>query len=148
MLDAIVDLRVPRLLLIVRNAYGGAYASYNNYRTGADAVFALPSARIAVMGPAGRQFIYKDEFREILADFRIAQKNGDDPQEAARERDRRMAELTRRYERELMNPEEALKLGSVSRIVLPGYSRKVLAEQLLFHMRHYTPSAMGGPQRE
>ena len=59
-----------------------------------------------------------------------------------------MAALTRRYERELMNPEEALKLGSVSRLVLPGYSRKVLAEQLLFHMRHYTPSPMGGTQRE
>ena len=47
-----------------------------------------------------------------------------------------------------MNPEEALKLGSVSRIVLPGYSRKVLGETLLFLMRHYTPSAMGGVQRE
>ena len=145
-LDAIVDLRVPRLTLIVRNAYGGAYASYNNYSTGADAVFALPTARIAVMGPAGRQFIYKDEFREILGAFRKAE--AEDPAAAAQERDRRMAELTRRYEAELMNPEEALKLGSVSRIVPPGYSRKVLGEFLQFKMRHYTPSAMGGVQRE
>jgi acetyl-CoA carboxylase carboxyltransferase component len=146
LLDAIIDLRVPRLLLIVRNAYGGAYASYNNYATGADAVFALPSARIAVMGPAGRQFIYKDEFRQINADYE--RKRATDPHGAAAERDLRMAELTRRYERELMNPEEALKLGSVSRIVLPGYSRKVLGETLLFLMRHYTPEAMGGVQRE
>jgi acetyl-CoA carboxylase carboxyltransferase component len=145
-LDAIVDLRVPRLTLIVRNAYGGAYASYNNYPTGADAVFALPTARIAVMGPAGRQYIYKDEFRAILADFR--RERATDELAAARERDRRMAELTQRYERELMNPEEALKLGSVSRIVMPGYSRKVLGEFLHFKMRHYTPSAMGGVQRE
>jgi acetyl-CoA carboxylase carboxyltransferase component len=146
MLDAIVDLRVPRLLLIVRNAYGGAYASFNNYATGADAVFALPSARIAVMGPAGRQFIYKDEFREIMANYRKA--SADDAHAAAVERDRRMTELTRRYERELMNPEEALKLGSVSQIVMPGYSRKVVGHKLQFLMRHYVPSAMGGVQRE
>jgi hypothetical protein len=47
-----------------------------------------------------------------------------------------------------MNPEEALKLGSVSRLVPPGFSRKVLGNMLLFLMRHYTPSAMGAPQRE
>ena len=146
LLDAIVDLRVPRLTLIVRNAYGGAYASYNNYPTGADAVFALPSARIAVMGPAGRQYIYKDEFREIVADYRRERVR--DETAAAARRERRMAELTERYERELMNPEEALKLGSVSRIVLPGHSRKVLGEFLAFKMRHYAPSPMAGPQRE
>ena len=146
LLDAIIDLRVPRILLIVRNAYGGAYASYNNYPTGADAVFALPTARIAVMGPAGRQFIYKDEFREIMAAYR--RNNGGNATAAAAERDRRMAELTRRYEQELLNPEEALKLGSVSRLVLPGYSRKVVGEHLLFLLRHYTPSPMSGVQRE
>jgi acetyl-CoA carboxylase carboxyltransferase component len=36
MLDAIVDVRTPRILLLVRNAFGGAYASFNNYPTGAD----------------------------------------------------------------------------------------------------------------
>ena len=146
MLDAIVDLRVPRITLIVRNAYGGAYASYNNYATGADAVFALPTARIAVMGPAGRQYIYRDEWRAIQAAYERGR--AADPHAAAVERDRRLAELTRRYEAELMNPEEALKLGSVSRLVPPGYSRKVVGEFLDFLMRHYTPAAMGGPQRE
>ena len=146
MLDAIVDLRVPRILLIVRNAYGGAYASYNNYSTGADAVFALPSARIAVMGPAGRQFIYKDEFREIMADYN--RDRGKDETAAGLVRDQRMAELTARYEKELLNPEEALKLGSVSRIVMPGYSRKVVGEHLAFLMRHYKPSPLTGPWRE
>jgi acetyl-CoA carboxylase carboxyltransferase component len=146
LLDAIIDLRVPRILLIVRNAYGGAYASYNNYPTGADAVFALPTARIAVMGPAGRQYIYKDEFREIMAAYRREVK--DDEHGAAAERDRKMAALTHRYEQELLNPEEALKLGSVSRLVLPGYSRKVVGEHLLFLLRHYDPSAMASVQRE
>jgi acetyl-CoA carboxylase carboxyltransferase component len=146
MLDAIVDLRVPRLTLIVRNAYGGAYASYNNYSTGADAVFALPTARIAVMGPAGRQFIYKDEFRAIQADYRKHRETDD--KAAGAERDRKLAELTRRYEQELMNPEEALKLGSVSRLILPGFSRKVVGEYLMFLLRHYQPSPMPGVQRE
>jgi len=58
MLDSIVDIRTPRILLIIRNAYGGAYASYNNYPTGADLVLALPTTRLAVMGrPAKSSFI-------------------------------------------------------------------------------------------
>ena len=65
MLDAIVDLRTPRFLVIVRNAFGGAYASYNNYPTGADFVVALPTTRLAVMGPAGVEYVYKDELRKI-----------------------------------------------------------------------------------
>jgi len=47
-----------------------------------------------------------------------------------------------------MNPNEALSLGSVSRIVMPGTSRRVLGEHLAFLMRTYQPSAMAGPQRE
>src|SRR6266571_7926597 len=68
MLDAIVDVRTPRILLILRNAYGGAYASYNNYPTGADLVLALPTTRLAVMGPAGKEFVYKDEVRKVLGE--------------------------------------------------------------------------------
>ena len=47
-----------------------------------------------------------------------------------------------------MNPNEALSLGSVSRIVMPGTSRRVLGEHLAFLMRTYEPSPMGGVQRE
>ena len=148
LLDAIVDLRVPRLTLIVRNAFGGAYCAWNSYHVGGDFVFALPSARIAVMGPAGRQFVYKDEFREILQKYQQDLDSGTAEHEAAVVRDTAMAKLTARYERELLNPEEALRLGSVSRIVMPGHSRKVLGNTLCYLLRHYQPSAMGGPQRE
>ena len=65
MLDAIIDLRTPRFLVLVRNAFGGAYASYNNYPTGADFVCALPTTRCAVMGPAGVEYVFKDEVRSI-----------------------------------------------------------------------------------
>ena len=148
LLDAIVDLRVPRLTLIVRNAFGGAYCAWNSYHVGGDFVFALPSARIAVMGPAGRQYVYKDEFREILKNFQQSLDSGVEEHEAAIVRDNAMAKLTLRYERELLNPEESLRLGSVSSIVMPGYSRKVLGNALCYLLRHYQPSAMGGPQRE
>ena len=148
LLDSIVDLRVPRLTMIVRNAFGGAYCAWNSYHVGGDFVFALPSARIAVMGPAGRQFVYKDEFREILKVFQQSLDSGTDEHEAAVVRDKAMSKLTTRYERELLNPEEALRLGSVSRIVMPGHSRKVLGNTLCYLLRHYQPGAMGGPQRE
>ena len=148
LLDAIVDLRVPRLTLIVRNAFGGAYCAWNSYHVGGDFVFALPSARIAVMGPAGRQFVYKDEFREILKNYQLSLDSGVKENEAGIVRDQAMAKLTARYERELLNPEEALRLGSVSRIVMPGHSRKVLGNTLCYLLRHYQPSAMDGPQRE
>ena len=148
LLDAIVDLRVPRLTLIVRNAFGGAYCAWNSYHVGGDFIFALPSARIAVMGPAGRQFVYKDEFRGILKKYQHDLDSGNSEREAAIERDAAMAKLTARYERELLNPEEALKLGSVSRIVMPGQSRKGLGNTLCYLLRHYQPCAMAGTQRE
>ena len=47
-----------------------------------------------------------------------------------------------------MNPKEALSLGSVSRVVMPGTSRRVLSQNLEFLMRTYEPSPMSGPQRE
>ena len=57
-------------------------------------------------------------------------------------------ELSLRYERELMNPREALSLGSISRLVMPIELRQALARELGFLMRHYVPSPFAGPQRE
>ena len=164
MLDAIVDLRTPRFLVIVRNAFGGAYASYNNYPTGADFVCALPTTRLAVMGPAGVEYVYKDELRAIRGAVtgRIAAMEkeqldaGLNATEARVKAEAAVAEwvkteetaLARRYDRELMNPNEALSLGSISQIVMPPDLRQVLAENMEFHLRHYRPEAMTGIQRE
>ncbi len=71
-----------------------------------------------------------------------------DKNKAGLVRDKAMSELTVRYEKELLNPEEALRLGSVSRLVMPGFSRKVLGNALLYLLRHYQPSPMVGIQRE
>ncbi|QFU76013.1 acetyl-CoA carboxylase carboxyltransferase subunit [Halioglobus maricola] len=164
MLDAIVDLRTPRFLVLVRNAFGGAYASYNNYPTGADFVVALPTTRVAVMGPAGVEYVYKDELKKIRGSIkdRVAKETQAQvaaglAEEAAREAaDTLVAEwvkaeeqlLAQRYEQELMNPNEALSLGSISQIVMPSDLRQVLAEQMDFCLRHYEPSPLQSVQRE
>jgi acetyl-CoA carboxylase carboxyltransferase component len=164
MLDSIVDVRTPRILLILRNAYGGAYASYNNYPTGADLVLALPTTRLAVMGPAGKEFVYKDDLRKLRSAIperiktgtqeRItAGMNGED---AKRDAEKETAEwlkaqeaaLNQRYEKELMNPREGLSLGSISSIVMPTDLRKVLGENLNFLLRHYKACPMQAVQRE
>jgi acetyl-CoA carboxylase carboxyltransferase component len=164
MLDSIVDVRTPRILLILRNAFGGAYASFNNYPTGADLVLALPTTRLAVMGPAGKEFVYKDELRKIRAAVSEMIKKGTQEritagmagEDAKRDAEKEAAEwlkaqetaLNQRYEKELMNPKEGLALGSISSIVMPTDLRKVIGENLAFLLRHYQAAAMGGPQRE
>ncbi|MDJ0841834.1 MAG: carboxyl transferase domain-containing protein [Acidobacteriota bacterium] len=164
MLDAIIDLRTPRILLLIRNAFGGAYASFNNYPTGADLVIALPTTRVAVMGPAGKEFVYKKELRALRAEMPtrievetkhfLAEGMGEkEAAEAARHKvEAWMAEedtrFVRRYERELMNPKEALSLGSISQIVMPSDLREVLGKNLSFFMDHYTPEPFTGIQRE
>jgi acetyl-CoA carboxylase carboxyltransferase component len=164
MLDAIVDVRTPRILLILRNAFGGAYASYNNYPTGADLVLALPTTRLAVMGPAGKEFVYKDELRKIRGQAAELVKKGisartaagEEPAAAKKDAEKEATEwlkaeeaaLNRRYEKELMNPKEGLALGSISSLVMPTELRKVLGESIRFFLRHYKPSPMTGPQRE
>lgn len=164
MLDAIVDLRTPRFLVLVRNAFGGAYASYNNYPTGADFVVALPTTRVAVMGPAGVDYVYKDELRKIRGSVKSKIALETEAQVAAglsaleaANAARQLVEnwvkaeeqlLVQRYERELMNPNEALSLGSISQIVMPSDLRQVLAEHMDFHIRHYEPGPMQAVQRE
>jgi len=164
MLDAIVDLRTPRFLVLVRNAFGGAYASYNNYSTGADFVIALPTTRVAVMGPAGVEYVYKDELRKLREEARSRLAAEAQAQRSAGLSDADAAAtaqqlvdawvageeklLAQRYERELMNPNEALSLGSISQIVMPSDLRQVLGEQLEFCLRHYEPAPLGGVQRE
>jgi len=156
MLDSIIDLRTPRLLLIIRNAFGGAYAAFNCYAVGADHVMALPTTRVAVMGPAGAEFVYKKEIREVRTQAKLrvqeaiaagASKEDAHADAAAWLREQEAA-FSARYEKELMNPKEALSLGSISEIVMPTDVRASLAKSLNFYLSHYTPEPFGGVQRE
>mgnify|MGYP005843577041 CR=1 FL=1 len=164
MLDSIVDVRTPRILLILRNAFGGAYASFNNYPTGADLVLALPTTRLAVMGPAGKEFVYKSELRKLRGSVKArvaagiheriqAGMDGDEAKKYAEKEagnwlKQEETALNQRYEKELMNPKEGLALGSISSLVMPTDLRKELGENLTFFLRHYQPSAWQGVQRE
>jgi len=156
MLDSIIDLRTPRLLLIIRNAFGGAYAAFNCYATGADHVMALPTTRVAVMGPAGKEFVYKQEMRDMRNSARArlqealdaGAKKEDAEAEVAEWVKAQEAEFNARYERELMNPKEALSLGSISEIVPPTDVRAALAKNLDFYLSHYTPGPLQAVQRE
>jgi acetyl-CoA carboxylase carboxyltransferase component len=164
MLDAIIDLRTPRILLIIRNAFGGAYAAFNSYPTGADIVLALPTTRVAVMGTAGKEYTYKKELQQVRAAAAVMAKqaaaqhmaSGNAPDAAKRHGQREAAEwlkeqeadFNRRYEAELMNPREALSLGSISEIVMPADLRSVLGRNLQFLLSRYQPGPWQSVQRE
>src|SRR5499427_1921223 len=148
MLDAIIDIRTPRILLILRNAFGGAYAAFNSYATGANLVLALPTTRVAVMGTAGKEFVYKTEIRQLREEAARKRKAGMPEAEIAEWVRGEDAKLNHRYERELMNPREALSLGSISEIVMPSDLRRVLVHHLKFLLNHYVPGPMVEPQRE
>lgn len=164
MLDSIVDLRTPRFLVLVRNAFGGAYAAFNSFPVGADFVVALPTTRVAVMGTSGVKYVYKTELKKIQSSIApmlaaetkaqikagLSEENGvvaaqtivDDWVKSEE------ALLSQRYEQELMNPNEALSLGSISQIVMPSELRQVLAENLAFYLRRYKAEPMQSIQRE
>ena len=127
-------------------------------------VVALPTTRIAVMGPAGVEYVYKDELRKIRGSVkgRIEKEvqaqiaAGLSKKKAAVAAEELVADwvkseealLAQRYERELMNPNEALSLGSISQIVMPSDLRQVLAENMAFYLRRYRPEALQSVQRE
>ena len=146
MLDAIIDLRVPRFLLIIRNAFGGAYAAFNNYKLGADIVFALPTTRLAVMGPAGKEFVYKDELKALRLEAKTRAAKGD--AETTQWLKEQEMLLGQRYEAELMNPKEALSLGSISQIVMPQDLRHTLGDNFIRYIKAYQPKPMTAIQRE
>ena len=156
MLDSIIDLRTPRLLLIIRNAFGGAYAAFNCYATGADHVIALPTTRVAVMGPAGKEFVYKKELRAMRASVSARVQEAIHAGLSKEEAEQQVAEwvheqdaaFSARYEKDLMNPKEALSLGSISEIVSPKDLRSALGRTLEFYLSHYEPCPFTGVQRE
>ena len=164
MLDAIVDLRTPRFLVLIRNAFGGAYAAFNSFPVGADFVVALPTTRVAVMGPAGVEYVYKGELRKmrggldakVKAETEAQIAAGLSPEQAAETAEKLVGDwmkseealLAQRYERELMNPNEALSLGSISQIVMPADLRQVLTENMAFYLRRYQAEALQSVQRE
>ena len=124
MLYAIAEATVPRIALIMRKAYGGAYISMASKGLGYDRVLALPSARIAVMGPeAAAGIIFR---REIAA--------ASDP---AAERACRIAELTSA----ITDPMVAAGYGFLDKIIEPAAVRSELIASLRMLAEKHEPRA-------
>lgn len=147
-MESIIDLRTPRINLIVRNAFGGAYAIWNSHHVGADLVLTYPTARVAVMGPAGKEFVYKNEMQEARANYKNEINSGVPQEEALASMNKIFEQLNQKYEKNLMNPREALSLGSISQVVMPVDTRRVLIKNLDYLMRHYKPVPLSETQRE
>ncbi len=111
LLYAFCEATVPKVTLITRKAYGGAYCVMNSKHIRADLNFAWPTAEIAVMGADGAVNII---FRRELA-------KAEDP--AARK-----AELTEDYREKFANPYRAAELGYVDEVLVPSQTRARLIE--------------------
>lgn len=110
LLFAYSEATVPKVGLIMRKAYGGAYIAMNSKGTGADAVYAWPIAEIAVMGAAGAVSIIGK--REI--------EKADNPTE-------KKEELLNAYNDKFMNPYIAAEHGYVDEVILPEETREKIA---------------------
>lgn len=107
LLYAYCEASVPKVSLILRKAYGGAYIAMNSKGMGADIVYAWPIAQIAVMGAEGAVGImYKHEL-ETAAD-----------KEAVR------AEKIAEYNDKFMSPYIAAKLGIIDEVITPDETRR------------------------
>lgn len=110
LLFAYSEATVPKVGLIMRKAYGGAYIAMNSKGTGADVVYAWPIAEIAVMGAAGAVSIIGK--REI---------------EKAEDPSAKKEELLDTYNHKFMNPYIAAEHGYVDEVILPEETREKIS---------------------
>jgi propionyl-CoA carboxylase beta chain len=113
LLYAYCEATVPKLAVITRKAYGGAYDVMSSKHVGADFNFAWPTAEVAVMGPEGAVNIV---FRKEL--------------ETAEDPDARRAELVERYREQFANPFTAAERGYVDDVIAPRRTRPALVAAL------------------
>jgi len=109
LLYAFCEATVPRITVITRKAYGGAYDVMNSKHIGADMNYAWPSAEIAVMGAKGAaEIIFKKEIDESI-----------EPKATWLEKEREYAE-------KFANPYEAASRGYVDEVIEPAETRNKL----------------------
>ena len=107
LLYAFVEATVPRITVIMRKAYGGAYIVMNSKHIGADVNYAWPTAEIAVMGPRGAaEVIYRQEI------------------EAAADPEALLEEKIEHYRKTFVNPFLAAKRGYIDDVIFPRDTRQ------------------------
>ncbi len=111
LLYAYCESTVPRIQVVTRKAYGGAYVVMNSKSIGADLAFAWPSAELAVMGPNGAvEIVYRKELQ------------------AAADPVARRVELVDEYTEKFANPYNAAERGFIDDVIDPAETRaKVIA---------------------
>jgi len=107
LLFAYSEATVPRITVIIRKAYGGAFIVMNSKSLGGDFSFAWPTAEIAVMGPDGAVAIL---YRKELAESK-------NPAEMKKE-------LVKKYRDKIANPFIADELGYIDEVIDPAVTRK------------------------
>lgn len=109
LLYAFCEATVPRITVITRKAYGGAYDVMNSKHIGADMNYAWPSAEIAVMGAKGAaEIIFKKEIAEAA-----------DPEA-------KLVEKEKEYIKLFANPYKAAERGYIDEVIPPSVTRKKL----------------------
>jgi len=109
LLHAYAEASVPKVTVVLRKAYGGAYIAMSSKHMGADFNFALPSAEIAVMGPAGAiGILYARKLKAT------------EPEE---EREKLRAKLTEEYKQKFASPYQTASTGSVDEVIEPAEIR-------------------------
>ncbi len=112
-LYAYSEATVPKITVITRKAYGGAYVALNSKSIGADLVFAWPNAEIAVMGPEGAaNIIYAKDIQ-----------NSPNPEETRQQK-------IQEYKEKFANPYVAAKMGMVDDVIDPRETRIKLIQAL------------------
>ena len=111
LLYAYCESTVPRIQIVVRKAYGGAYVVMNSKSIGADLAYAWPTAELAVMGSAGAvEIVHRRDLAEA-----------EDP-EAMR------AELVEEFTERLANPYLAAERGFVDDVIDPADTRRLVVD--------------------
>lgn len=106
LLYAFCEATVPRVSVITRKAYGGAYDVMNSKHIGADLNYAWPTAEIAVMGPKGAaEIIFRNEIK------------------AAKDPELKLQEKVKEYENQFSNPYLAAELGYIDEVISPEETR-------------------------
>jgi propionyl-CoA carboxylase beta chain len=109
LLYAFSEATVPRVTVITRKAYGGAYDVMNSKHIGADMNYAWPTAEIAVMGAKGAaEIIFKKEISEA-----------EDPEA-------KLSEKVEEYTRKFANPYRAAHRGYIDEVIYPDQTREKL----------------------
>ena len=109
LLYALSEATVPKVTVITRKAYGGAYDVMNSKHIGADMNYAWPSAEIAVMGAKGASEII---FRKEIV--------------AAKDPEAKLAEKEAEYAEKFANPYSAAERGFIDEVILPKNTRNKL----------------------